>query len=154
MLIATMSEKDLVIGEIKEGEIPLAASFEKEFLNTPWSETSIIEGKRNPAFRYFVAKLNGEIIGICSFYIVCGEGQLINIAVSPRFRHRGIGGKLLEIAISSLEQEFAQVFSLEVEKTNKGGIEFYKKFGFNIVGERKNFYGNNRNGIIMVRDLK
>lgn len=149
-----MNSISFVVRELNFDESHYAAEVEKQCLNTSWSEIAIKEGRNNPAFKYLVAKENQSLIGICSFYIVCGEAQLINIAVLPNHRRKGIGGLLLETAIDIANKNNAKQFSLEVEKLDFKAISFYERYGFFVVGERKNFYGKEKDAVNMIKMLE
>jgi ribosomal protein S18 acetylase RimI-like enzyme len=68
------------------------------------------------------------------------EIEIYNIAVTTSFRRSSVGSKLLEGLFDSARQIGAYKIHLEVRKSNAGAICFYRKHGFEIVGERKNFY--------------
>ena len=79
---------------------------------------------------YFVAKDNGKCIGYAGFWNVSGEGDITNVAVLPEYRKNGIGSML-------------ELLTLEVRKSNIAAQGLYKKYGFDIIGERKRYYSDN-----------
>lgn len=123
--------------------IPSCALLERKTLPTPWSEESI--ANMTPQGRYIVADVNDEVVGICSYYLVCDELELVNIAVADRFRKQGIGKAMMR---KMLDESFS-VCSLEVEEDNSSAISFYRSLGFKKSGKRKNFY-KNKDAIIMI----
>ena len=133
-------------------EIAAACAIERANLCTAWSEAAIKEIENSDSIKYLVAK-NDNIIGICSFALVFGEGQLINIAVSDSYQRIGVGSMLLDAAINMAIEHNAEQFSLEVEADNSTAIAFYKKHHFEIAGKRKNFYGNGQDAVCMIRNL-
>lgn len=124
-------------------KISQCAELERKTLPTPWSEDSI----KNMSLqgRYIAATIDEKVVGICSYYLVCDELELVNIAVDERVRKQGVGKAMME---KMLEEEFS-VCSLEVAEDNLGAMEFYKTFGFIKSGIRKNFY-KNKNAVIMI----
>lgn len=138
---------------ISDGEeIAAACAIERANLSTAWSEAAILECEHSDTIKYLIAK-DGGIVGICSFALVVGEGQLINIAVTKSYRHKGIGSMLLEAAIKMAEDAKAEQFTLEVEAYNAKAIEFYKKHQFNIYLVRKDFYSIGTDAICMMKSL-
>lgn len=124
-------------------KISECAALEKRTLPTPWSEESI-EGMSHQG-KYIVATLNDCVVGICSYYLVCDELELVNIAVDEKCRKQGVGRAMME---KMLEEDFT-VCSLEVAEDNIGAIGFYRSFGFIEAGKRKNFY-KNKDAVIMI----
>lgn len=57
--------------------------------------------------------------------------EIEKLFVEPQFQSCGIGGKLLEFAVSELGAS-----KLWVLEYNKRGIAFYERNGFNITGEK------------------
>lgn len=133
--------------------VEAAAALEKENLKTAWSEKSIEDCIGSESLRYITASVDEVLAGICSYSLVCGEGQLINLAVAEQFRRHKIGGGLLGAAIADAVNHKAENFTLEVEPDNKGAIALYESFGFETVGRRKNFYPDGSDAICMTKKL-
>ncbi len=124
-------------------KIPQCAALERKTLPTPWSEESINNISKEG--RYIAATDEETVVGICSYYLVCDELELVNIAVDENYRKKGIGKMMME---KMLCEDFA-VCSLEVAEDNLGAIAFYQGFGFVSAGKRKNFY-KNKDAVIMI----
>ena len=90
--------------------------------------------------------MDDAVAGICSYYDVGGERQLINIAVAEKYRRRGIGSALLRRMLAD-----GSCASLEVETGNTEAIRLYEKMGFKKAGIRRHFYGR-ADAYIMLRD--
>lgn len=122
---------------------------DKECFSVPWSEESFIEETENPVATYFLAKIDGKIVGYCGVWLVYGEGQITNIAVLPEYRNKKIASALLEKVMAHCKE--ADKIILEVRESNIPAISLYEKFGFVKAGIRKNFYHSPvENGITMV----
>lgn len=86
--------------------------------------------------RCLVAEWGGRVEGMIVFRgPVAGESEILNLAVAPEQRRRGIGGVLVRAAC----EQPADLF-LEVRRSNLGGIAFYCRCGFEQVGCRKDYY--------------
>lgn len=68
------------------------------------------------------------------------------IYVLEEYRNEGIASKLLEYLFS----KYNYSCSLEVRCDNDNAIKLYKKFDFEIITIRKNYYGN-IDGYLMIR---
>lgn len=92
---------------------------------------------------YFVAKDNGKCIGYDGFWNVSGEGDITNVAVLPEYRKNGIGSMLISEMIKTAVTLKLELLTLEVRKSNIAAQGLYKKYGFDIIGERKRYYSDN-----------
>ena len=68
-----------------------------ECFTIPWSLDSINNELNNPLAKYVIAEdlLTSEVIGFVGVWIIAGEGDITNIAVSPKYRKQGIASNLL-----------------------------------------------------------
>lgn len=131
---------DLIFEKMTEQHIPRVTELEKQCFSTPWSETALSEELSNKFARFFVALLNGEIVGYIGSHNVLGEVYITNVAVFPKFRKNGFGEALIKKLIEAVKNENADFITLEVRRSNVSAISLYEKCGFCAVGERKNFY--------------
>jgi ribosomal-protein-alanine N-acetyltransferase len=65
-----------------------------------------------------------------------GETELLNLAVAPEFRRRGVARKLVE----SLLADSPGVVYLEVRESNWAARKFYHQMGFQEVSLRSGYY--------------
>jgi ribosomal-protein-alanine N-acetyltransferase len=83
------------------------------------------------------AVLNGSVAGFLVARRVAGEeSEILNLAVDPRWRRRGIGRALVLRAVSL----HAGALFLEVRESNQAALKFYKSLGFQVVAERAGYY--------------
>ena len=114
------------------------AAIEAECFSQPWSEKTFFEELSNPNAHTYLALDGGEPAGFLSVWEVCGEVSVNNIAVLEKFRRKGIAKALLQKMLCELAE--ADSVTLEVRKSNTAAIALYESFGFERVGERRNFY--------------
>ena len=117
-------------------------ALECECFSKPWSKKSIENELYNPLSDFFVAREGQDVVGYIGTQTVLDECSITNIAVTKSFRKKGIGTKLLEIAIDCAMAKDSSFITLEVRKSNEEAISIYDKFGFDVKGIRKNFYEN------------
>ena len=78
-----------------------------------------------------IAEENKKIVGLLMAKNSGNKFYLSRLYVLPSYQRKGIGKKLLNnLIISNNVNEI----ELEVEEKNKKGIEFYKKEGFEVIG--------------------
>lgn len=122
---------------------------------TPWSFNSFKYEIFNSDAILKVAVFNSQIIGYVCIRTILDMTHLMNIAVLPEFRRRGIGKMLLGNAIGELKRlRSAAKLTLEVRQSNLAAVRFYEKSGFSITGMRKKYYKEPEDdAIIMELDI-
>jgi ribosomal-protein-alanine acetyltransferase len=77
-------------------------------------------------------------------YLVAMRGadelHLLNITVAPGFQRRGWGSHILQTLIGWARERGVHAIWLEVRASNHAGISLYQAHGFDLQGERKNYY--------------
>lgn len=117
------------------------AEIEAACFSEPWSYEAFLGELTNPMAQTWVAvTADGTAAGFLNAGFVLDEGSLNNIAVLPPYRRQGAARLLLTEALQYCQNNHIRLFTLEVRKSNAGAIALYKSFGFEQVGQRKNFY--------------
>ena len=80
-------------------------------------------------------------------------GHVKDIAVSEDHRGRGIGRKLLERALSTLESKGAARTKLEVRASNRPAISLYEEYGFSPHHRVEGYYDDGEDAVVYVTDL-
>lgn len=83
------------------------------------------------------------IAGYGGLWKIVDEAHISTIAVAPESRGRGLGELLLVTMIDASQDAEAKLVTLEVRKSNEKAIALYRKYHFDIVGERKRYYSDN-----------
>ncbi len=76
-----------------------------------------------------------------------GESELLNLAVEPRFRRRGIARELLR----ALRADNSDTLYLEVRESNETARKFYKSMGFREVSVRPGYYTSPAEAAIVMK---
>jgi ribosomal-protein-alanine N-acetyltransferase len=87
---------------------------------------------------------------------MAGESHLLNLCVDPQWQRRRLGSILLEHCIKTAVDGNCESMFLEVRPSNRAGIGLYRKRGFQVVGERPDYYRAKRGrekAFIMFIDL-
>jgi ribosomal-protein-alanine N-acetyltransferase len=109
---------------------------------TPWSRTLFERELSTPLARSFVAReAQGKtILGYLCFWLVEEEAHILNLAVHPRHRNRGIGTLLLGHGVDYCRQDGVQVITQEVRRSNYKAMSLYRNFHFQPQGIRRRYY--------------
>ena len=79
--------------------------------------------------------------------------HVMNLAVAPEHRRRGIGMALLERLFEVTAGDAQRGYTLEVRVSNAGAIRLYERAGFRTRGIRRGYYTDNReDALIMWKD--
>jgi ribosomal-protein-alanine N-acetyltransferase len=132
----------LVIRDMRENDLPSVLAIEQVSFTTPWSEQSFLnEIYKKYAFSK-VAVFEENITGfICVNYLL-HESHILDLAVHPDFRRRGVATMLMDAAMKELKRTGCVFMYLEVRGSNTGAQKFYERFGFKVDGIRRKYYGN------------
>jgi ribosomal protein S18 acetylase RimI-like enzyme len=79
---------------------------------------------------FFVALVDGKVMGSVMVGYEGHRGWLNYLAVAPEHQRRGYGRKLVEKAMAELAKMGCQKLNLQVRKGNAAAVEFYKHVGF------------------------
>lgn len=145
-------EDDFLIREASKADVAAIAAIERASFPDPWSEESF---RSMLAHCSFVAvDAAGVIVGYVFAVRVEDAGEILNVAVSPVHRQRGIGRRLVEHALDVLSQHgVAQVF-LEVRESNAAARVLYEALGFESIGRRRRYYRRPLEDALVLRWVK
>ncbi|RMG02120.1 MAG: ribosomal-protein-alanine N-acetyltransferase [Nitrospirae bacterium] len=135
-------------------DIPIVAEIERNSFISPWSEVSFRSELENPLSECFVADADGDVIGyICSSFVL-DEGHLLTFGVSPLWRRRGVGRRLLWYVLQLMRSRGVKRFYLEVRPSNLPALRLYESEGFQKIGIRRGYYSfPKEDAIVMMKML-
>lgn len=131
--------------------VPQVAALEKVCFSDPWSEQSVAGELSNPLSVWLVCVEKDRVLGYVGSQTVLGETDMMNVAVSPDARRRGIGEKLILELVERLKERDSHCLTLEVRASNAPAIALYEKLGFTQVGRRPNYYRNPKEDALILR---
>lgn len=136
---------------MNRSHIAAVAQLEKRCFSDPWSETSVASELENPLSRWIVAMDGTTLVGYVGSQTVLGESDMMNIAVAPEARRKGIAQGLIEALIETLKGLDSRCVTLEVRASNEPAKALYGKLGFREIGRRRNYYRNPREDALILR---
>ena len=135
---------------MNESHVAQVAALEKLCFSDPWSETSIASELENPLSLWLIAEENGAVCGYVGSQTVLDETDMMNIAVRPDCRRKGIAAALIAELVSRLKARGSRILRLEVREANFSAIALYKAMGFTQLGLRKNYYRNPKENALIL----
>ncbi len=133
-----MSTQSVTIRSLGYSDLPQVIAIERRAFPTPWSLAMFVLELSKPSGICLAAIEERRIVGylICSRY--ADVWHLMNIAIDPPVRRRGIATALLEEMIARAGDEAS--YTLEVRPSNGHAIALYERFGFRSAGTRRRYY--------------
>lgn len=132
-------------------DVSAIAELEKICFSDPWSENSIASELGNPLSCWLVALENGVLAGYVGSQTVLDGSDMMNIAVAPQHRRKGIAEALVVALAEELKSRKSICLLLEVRASNTPAISLYEKLNFVQVGRRKNYYRNPKEDALILR---
>jgi len=125
-------------------------AIERRCFSDPWTEASFREALES-AWTFGLVAQNGR--GIGGYLIgreVAGTGEVLNLAVAPDFRRRGVARALLRSALGFFRKQRVEEVYLEVRESNQSAQALYLSSGFRPVGQRTAYYRNPREDALVL----
>ena len=131
--------------------VDAVAALEALCFSDPWSRRSIAGELDNPLSLWLVAVEDGEVLGYIGSQTVLDEADVMNVAVHPAARRRGLGTALLEALLEALGRKGARTLTLEVRASNASALALYDKLGFTQAGRRPRYYRHPTEDALLLR---
>lgn len=94
------------------------------------------------------------VVGVVVFWLVHDEVHVLNVAVAPEARRRGVARALMHEAERRGAGRGARIATLEVRRSNQAALELYHSLGYREVGVRPRYYAEEgEDAIVMERTL-
>ena len=137
------------------------AALEAATFSLPWDEAAIREELENPLALWLVAEgETGEdgvkpVLGYVGSQSCFEDADVLNVAVVPAARRRGIAAALMTELETRLAPKGVERITLEVRASNLPAIRLYEGLGYTQVGLRKGYYEKPReDALILQKQLK
>jgi len=116
----------------------------------PWSRASFEKALADEARTIAIAlEVDGALMGFGVAWHVGDEGEIATMAVAEAVRGRRLGETIMRALIEKLTARGARQIFLEVRPSNTAALTLYQKLDFQQVGQRKNYYANGEDAIVM-----
>jgi len=120
---------------------------------TPWSRSMFAGELAKPSGICMGAFQGEDMLGYLIVARYVDAWHVMNIAVDPDHRGRGIATMVLERLFELTAEDARRGYTLEVRVSNAGAILLYERLGFRQRGVRRGYYTDNReDALIMWRD--
>ena len=129
------------IRRLSYSDLPTVLGIERRSFQTPWSLAMFVLELSKPSGICLAATRDQDLLG----YLVCSRyadaWHLMNVAVTPAFRRRGVASRLIDRLFDEAGGDAR--YTLEVRTSNHGAIAMYERLGFRPAGYRRAYYHDN-----------
>ena len=136
-------------------DLPVIETIERASYPTPWSR-SMFAGELAKPSSICLGAFEPEEGGLMGYMIISryvDAWHVMNIAVAPEYRRRGIARGMMERLFEVTARDARRGYTLEVRVSNESAIRLYEALGFRARGIRRGYYTDNReDALIMWRD--
>lgn len=148
-----VGQVDLAFAAMRASDLPDVIEIERLAFAAPWSPGLFLHELQLDFSRVEVARLGtaGPLVGYVVWWRVADEAHILNIAVDPRCRRRGVGRALTRRVFDDARARGAATVSLDVRAGNDAARGLYAALGFVAVGRRRAYYENGEDAIVMSR---
>lgn len=131
--------------------VTAVAQLEAICFSDPWSEASVAGELENPLSLWLVAVEEGQVIGYVGSQAVLDAADIMNVAIAPEHRRKGIARLLLLQLEEEMRQKDVASLTLEVRASNLPAQALYEELEYREVGRRPNYYRKPREDALILR---
>jgi [ribosomal protein S18]-alanine N-acetyltransferase len=122
---------------------------------SPWDVHTFMSVLADSECRNLVAEYNGEIAGFCFSEIMENMAHLLNIAIHPDYRCRGIARAMIREIISFARSSNKSYVFLEVRRSNANAQALYSSMGFfHVCVWRRYYTDSGEDACIMAKKIE
>jgi ribosomal-protein-alanine N-acetyltransferase len=141
--------------KLKLRDLNKIEEIERTSYPTPWSR-SMFAGELAKPSSICLGAIDGERNELVGYLIISryvDAWHVMNIAVAPEYRRKGIARRLMERLFEVTARDVRRGYTLEVRVSNEAAIRLYEELGFRARGIRRGYYTDNReDALIMWKD--
>lgn len=103
--------------------------------------------------RKFSLVVDDKVVGFIEYEVLFDDAEIFMIAVHPDFQGKGLGKMLMDFCLKNLKEEDVKCVYLDVAVNNTKAIEFYRRYGFDIIYTRKEYYRDGTDAYLMKKEI-
>ncbi len=142
-----------VLRPLEEADLPATAAIEAASGLPARSPEARREELRDPRTHAVVLEADGAIAGVGSLWLAPDAAHVTSLAVAETARRRGHGRRLTLALIALARSLDAPAVTLEVRASNAAARALYRGCGFAEAGERRRYYADGEDAVIMTLPL-
>lgn len=117
------------------------ASLDKISNLTYWNFEEYVNCYKNPNNKIYILKEKNKVIGSMVLLIISDYAEILQFVIDKKYQNMGYGTYFLKKIIKILQNlKVVEEVFLDVRENNDRAIHLYRKFGFNEIGKKPEYY--------------
>jgi ribosomal-protein-alanine N-acetyltransferase len=121
-------------------DMPEVLAIENRSFEFPWSDEDFIRCLRQRNCIGMVAEYDERVVGFMIYELHKNRLHVMNFAVRPEFRRRGVGTAMMRKLIGKLSEQRRNRILLEIRETNLDAQLFFRECDFRAISVLREFY--------------
>ena len=142
------------IKSLLENDAQKIVDLYKDNFSDGWNLEMIKSAYKNQRFISLGAFNEDELVGVITCDFNEFDADIEGVVVKKEYRKMGIGALLISELQKKLIDEKKEKIFLEVRKSNLIAKKLYEKMGFKSLSERKGYYSDGEDAVVMAKELK
>ncbi|HEX9079995.1 MAG TPA: ribosomal protein S18-alanine N-acetyltransferase [Desulfuromonadaceae bacterium] len=143
----------IFIRSMRESDLDAVLAIEEASFPLPWRRDHFLHELGAPHAFPLVAEADGALVGYLCLMSLFEEAQILDVAVDPQQRGKGVARMLMEHAFAVAREQGAEFMALEVRASNVPAIALYERLGFARTGTRRGYYEGKEDAVLMEKTL-
>jgi len=140
MLSSTLKEVCVHIRWMIRRDMPEVLDIENRSFEFAWTEEDFIRCLRQRNCIGMVAEHDERVVGFMIYELHKNRLHILNFAVHPEFRRRGVARGMVRKLIGKLSPQRRNRILLEIRETNLAAQLFFREAGFRAISVLREFY--------------
>jgi ribosomal-protein-alanine N-acetyltransferase len=127
--------------QLEKSELAELATLDAGTNRSPWSLFNYQQSYNDDTHTILgIYEDSRLLLGACVYSQVLDESEILQICIRYEKQGNGHGQRLLSKVMDELREAGIGQLFLEVMVGNSTALKLYQKLGFNVIGNRKNYY--------------
>lgn len=121
-------------------ELDEVMRIEEDVYPFPWTRGNFRDSLGAGYSAWTLRSADGELSAYAVVMIALDEAHLLNLSVARAHQRRGVGWRMLDWVAGVARDHGARSMLLEVRPSNQAGQRLYARYGFEVIGRRRDYY--------------
>ncbi|MBF2051906.1 MAG: ribosomal protein S18-alanine N-acetyltransferase [Candidatus Sericytochromatia bacterium] len=145
-----MNTLALTIEPMQQRHIAALQPLERLCFGKNWTPTDFGREMQNERYHYFVITDQQTPVAYLGYWQILEEAHITSVGVHPDYRKQRLAQRLMCHMLADCQTRQINWITLEVKASNLEAQKLYEKFGFAVMGRRKNYYQADREDALIM----